>query len=87
MHLKTVTTRVRRGFHRLRSHPNHWLRRSIGILLMIGGLLWFLPVLGLWMLPLGLVLFLGDGPAYRRLRKRFVAWRRERRLKTEADGR
>ncbi|MYH89301.1 MAG: hypothetical protein F4128_00340, partial [Gammaproteobacteria bacterium] len=30
-------------------------RTLIGIALLLGGLLWFLPVLGLWMIPLGLL--------------------------------
>lgn len=29
-------------------------RLLLGILLLIGGILWFLPILGLWMIPLGL---------------------------------
>jgi len=44
---------VRRHYHRLKTHPNHWLRKTVGILLVIGGLLGFLPVLGYWMIPVG----------------------------------
>ncbi len=29
------------------------IRSAIGVVFMVGGLFWFLPVLGLWMLPLG----------------------------------
>ena len=36
------------------------VRIPLGILLVIGGLLSFLPVLGLWMLPLGLLLLALD---------------------------
>lgn len=32
------------------------LRTLVGVLLILGGLLGFLPILGFWMLPLGLVL-------------------------------
>jgi hypothetical protein len=37
-------------------------RIPLAILLIFGGIFSFLPVLGLWMLPLGLVLF-AQGPA------------------------
>jgi hypothetical protein len=48
----------------------NWLRRPssqparipLAILLIIGGCCSFLPVLGLWMLPLGLLLFAQDVP-------------------------
>jgi hypothetical protein len=41
---------------------------------MIGGCLAILPVLGLWMLPLGMVLLAGDVQALRRLTGRRRAW-------------
>ncbi|HEY7638747.1 MAG TPA: hypothetical protein VH814_03400 [Steroidobacteraceae bacterium] len=40
-------------------------RLPLGILCVLGGLLWFLPVLGLWLLPIGLLLIAQD---VRRLR-------------------
>jgi len=43
-----------------------WLRMTIRVLLILGGLLWFLPVLGIWMLPLGLLLLAGSFPAWKR---------------------
>jgi len=54
------------------------------LLLIVGGLLSFLPVLGLWMLPLGLLLLAEDYPPLQRpLRKGIIAcelaWRRLRR--------
>jgi hypothetical protein len=36
------------------------------VLLILGGLLWFLPVLGLWMLPLGLILLIAEFPVLKR---------------------
>lgn len=55
-------------------------RVAIGILLIIGGLLWFLPVLGLWMLPLGLLVLSYEFASVRRLRRRTVVrWSRWRR--------
>jgi hypothetical protein len=38
------------------------IRIPLGILLVIGGILSFLPVLGIWMLPLGLLLLAIDLP-------------------------
>ncbi len=53
--------------------PRHWLVRLIlGILLVIGGIFSFLPLLGIWMLPLGLVVLSVDSPFIRRLRRRLT---------------
>lgn len=41
------------------------IRFPAAILLIIGGLLSFLPVLGIWMLPLGLLLLAVDLPVLR----------------------
>ena len=45
------------------------LRVPLGLLLCLGGALWFLPVLGLWMLPLGLLILSEDVPWLRRRRE------------------
>lgn len=42
------------------------LRWLLGLSLIIGGILWILPVLGLWMLPLGLLILAPDFPWARR---------------------
>lgn len=68
------------------------IRIPLGILLCIGGLLAFLPILGLWMLPLGLLLLSIDLPFLQRpmngliLRgeRQFNLWRRNRRDKKAA---
>jgi len=65
---------VHRHYHRLKTHPNHWLRKSVGILLVIGGLLGFLPVLGYWMIPVGLALLAVDWPWARRLSRQLISW-------------
>lgn len=41
------------------------IRFPLALLLTFGGLLWFLPVLGLWMLPAGLLLLAIDLPLLR----------------------
>lgn len=46
-----------------------WLRILVGVLLCLGSLFWFLPVLGLWMLPLGIMVLAIDIPAFQRLSK------------------
>ena len=47
------------------------VRSILGVPLIIGGILSFLPVLGLWMLPAGIMLIALDIPRYRR---RILAW-------------
>ena len=44
----------------LRQRSSPWLRMTAGVLLVCGGLLGFLPIMGFWMLPLGLVLLADD---------------------------
>jgi hypothetical protein len=75
-----IKKRLARWLHRMKNHPNQALRVTVAILFIIGGLLWFLPILGLWMLPVGLVILFARSPAYWRLRRRYVGWRRQRRL-------
>jgi hypothetical protein len=47
-----------------------WLRLGLGVLLMLGGVFSILPILGIWMLPVGLVLLSYDLPLVRRWRRR-----------------
>lgn len=56
-------------------HPDaRWVRIPIGILSVIGGIFSFLPVLGIWMLPLGLLLIAYDVPVLRKPVGRFTIW-------------
>jgi hypothetical protein len=48
------------------------LRIAIGILLIFGGMLGFLPILGFWMIPLGFVVLSFENHHLRRLRRRIV---------------
>lgn len=60
----------------------NWLRRPssrpvripLAGLLIVGGFLSFLPVLGFWMLPLGLLLFAQDVPVLQPPLVRTLAW-------------
>jgi len=55
------------------------LRVALGILFIIGGLLGMLPVLGFWMIPLGILILAVDIPVVRGLWKRVVRPLRRRR--------
>lgn len=57
---------------------NRILRMCMGAALVCLGLLGFLPVLGFWMVPLGLMVLAVDVPAVDRLLRRFAAWWRRR---------
>jgi hypothetical protein len=61
-------------------HPSaRWARIPAAVLLILGGLLSILPILGLWMLPLGLILLAEDIPALHRSRARLLDWLERRR--------
>ena len=51
-----------------------WVRVPPALLLVLGGVFSFLPVLGLWMLPLGLILIAQDVPPLRRPIARAIHW-------------
>jgi hypothetical protein len=54
-------------------------RILLGFLLVIGGVLGFLPILGFWMLPLGAIVLCREIPAVARLVERVQQrWRRRR---------
>ncbi len=50
------------------------LRIALGVGLLLGGVLGFLPVVGFWMLPLGLLVLSVDIPWVRRGRRRVAVW-------------
>lgn len=62
------------GSFRLKLPKSRWMRTLIGVLLVFGGLLGFLPVLGFWMVPLGLLVLSHDSHFVRRQRRRFAVW-------------
>ncbi|MBW7967825.1 hypothetical protein [Bradyrhizobium sp. BR 10289] len=53
---------------------SRWVRIPSGALLIVGGVFSFLPVLGIWMLPLGLALLAEDVPALRASRSKVFDW-------------
>lgn len=93
--------RIQRLFDQLeRKLPNSvgrpvgWIRQPqarvaripLGVLMLLGGVFSFLPVLGIWMLPFGLLLLAVDVPplqgpvasAVINGRRKWTVWRRER---------
>jgi hypothetical protein len=72
--LKRLPDRMQKATSWLRRPSSRWVRFPAGILLIVGGLLSFLPILGVWMLPLGLILLAEDVRPLRRLRNRMLEW-------------
>ena len=54
-------------------------RMALGFALVAGGILGFLPVLGFWMIPVGLLVLSHDIAAVRRFRRRTALWWARRR--------
>jgi len=71
--------RVRGTVSYLLQPKSRWVRIPAGVLLLGGGLLAFLPVLGVWMLPVGLALLAEDVPAFRSARSKVLDWIERRR--------
>jgi len=68
---ETLTALLKRGVRWSHRKLPPGVRTAAGLLLVIGGVLGFLPILGFWMLPLGLLLIALDIPP---LHRRLVAW-------------
>lgn len=64
---------VRRAALYLRRPGARWLRLPAGVALVLGGLLGFLPLLGFWMVPLGVLLLAEDIPALKKPTMRALA--------------
>lgn len=59
--------------------PNYAPARIlIGTLLVFGGFLGFLPILGFWMVPLGVAILSYDIPRVRLFRQKVMGWWRRR---------
>jgi hypothetical protein len=58
----------------LRKPSSRTVRIPLAILLILGGIFSFLPVLGLWMLPLGLLLFAQDVPFLQKPVAQLLGW-------------
>jgi hypothetical protein len=62
--------KVRFGKYSVNLPENRLVRLGIGGGLILGGTLGFLPILGFWMIPLGLMVLATDSPAVRRFNRR-----------------
>lgn len=58
----------------LRQPSSKPVRVPLAILLVIGGIFSILPVLGLWMLPLGVLLIAQDVPLLQKPTAQFLGW-------------
>ena len=65
---------IRLGKYRLQLPGSRPVRVLIGILLILCGFLGFLPILGFWMVPMGLVVLSIDLPFVRRGRRKVEVW-------------
>src|SRR5262245_27474363 len=64
--------RIRIGQQSVPLPASRFARLALGLVLIAGGLLGFLPILGFWMIPLGLLVLSFDLPQVRRWRRRFL---------------
>lgn len=73
-----IPPRFGKALRWLRHPRSRWIRLPAGALLVAGGVFSILPVLGIWMLPIGLLLLAGDIPMLRRPVARFTVWASDR---------
>lgn len=85
-----MSAHLRFGKRRIAMPGSPALRIGLGVLLVICGILGFLPIVGFWMVPLGLLVLSMDIPAVRRFRRRmevrYGRWRQRRREERDAAG-
>ena len=62
---KETPDRVSRAIHWLRKPEARWIRWPVGLALSVAGFFGFLPVIGIEMIPLGLLLIAHDIPFLR----------------------
>lgn len=65
----------------LRQPSSRWVRIPAAILLICGGFVGFLPILGFWMVPLGLLLIAQDVPFLQPPLTRLLRWAADKWLK------
>ena len=69
-----VPDRVSRAIRWLRDPKSRWVRLPLGILLIVSSFLWFLPIVGIEFLPVGLLLIAEDVPILRKPVGRMIIW-------------
>lgn len=84
-----MAARVRLGRRSITIPGNRATRTAVGVGLIPLGFLGFLPILGFWMVPLGLVILSADSPTVRRFNRRATVkglrWWRSRREDVGGD--
>ncbi|WP_141701243.1 hypothetical protein [Methyloceanibacter methanicus] len=82
-----MAKKVRIFDRRLQLPKSKPVRIGLGTVLIGGGVLGFLPVLGFWMIPLGLLVLSVDLPVVRRWRRQLtVWWHRRKEEKKNVEG-
>ncbi|CAO4165003.1 Transmembrane protein [Methylorubrum populi] len=71
---RKLPERAQRAVQWLREPSRFALRLLASILLILGGIFSILPILGLWMLPLGLALLAQDVPALKVPMEKSARW-------------
>ncbi len=75
-------TKVKLGERTIPLPRNKVFRLALGTALVLGGMVGFLPILGFWMIPLGLIVLSVDIAIIRRWRRRNIVrhgpWLKER---------
>lgn len=61
-------------FHHTSVPKNRVIRITLGIIFILGGFFFWLPFLGIWMIPLGLLFLSIDFAIARRWRRRIQVW-------------
>jgi len=69
-----MNSNIRLGNQKLKLPGSRIVRVALGVGLVVGGVLGFLPVLGFWMIPLGLLVLSVDLPFVRRWRRKIEVW-------------
>jgi hypothetical protein len=82
--------KVRFGSKTVQLPGSRVARLTIGVLLVLGGIAGFLPILGFWMIPLGFIVLATDFPAIRRFNRRVTVavsrWWTGRKSKSKPDS-
>jgi hypothetical protein len=71
---RRVPTAISRSIRWLRKPSSFPVRLVAALMLILGGIFAFLPILGLWMLPLGLLFIAQDVPFLQKPVVRAMAW-------------
>ena len=82
--------KIRLGTKSIELPRNRLVRIIIGVLLVLGGIVGFLPILGFWMIPLGFVVLAADIRLIRRVNRRLSVavsrWWTGRKAKTRSSS-